>query len=88
VEGFGSRKLSDAYIAKFHRSSFGFKAQVAFGWIGVFAAGDFVAVDPQADFTVDRADVVEVPFRGWLGEVSFGVASRSVWRKGREGGEF
>ena len=47
-----------------------------------------MAVDPQADFTVDRADVVEVPFWGWLGEVSFGVASRSVWRKGREGGEF
>ena len=46
---------------EFDGSTFGFEAEVSFGWIGLIASGDFVTVDPKSDFAVDCADVVEVP---------------------------
>ena len=44
----------------------------------VETAIDFGSVDPQGDFTVDRAHCVGVPFTGWFGEPLSGEAARAV----------
>ena len=73
---------------EFDGSAFGFEAEVSFGWIGLIAAGDFVAVDPKSDFAVDSADVVEVPVGRRVAEVTFGETTGSVGREWREGFKF
>lgn len=73
---------------EFDGRAFGFEAEVSFGWIGLIAAGDFVAVDPKSDFAVDSANVVEVPVGRRVAEVTFGETSGSVGREWREGFKF
>lgn len=55
------RQFSDADVAELNRSPFGFEAHETGRWAAILAAGNFVTVDPQADFAVNRADVIRVP---------------------------
>ena len=55
------RQFADSEVAELDRGTLGFEAEVADGRLAVGAARDFDAVDPQAHFAVDCADVIVVP---------------------------
>ena len=85
---YGLRKFADAEIFELDGGAFGFEAEVAVGRVAVGAAGDFLAVDPEADFSVDGADVVVVPLADAFGESLGGEAAGAVRGDGWEGFHF
>lgn len=55
------RQFADSEVAELDGGTLGFEAKVADSRLTVGAAGDLDAVDPQAHFAIDRADVIVVP---------------------------
>ena len=80
-----SGEFADFQVSELDGGAFGLKADVAVGGGGVFPAGDFGAVDPEADFAVGGADVVVVPLAGGLGGLGGGEAANAVRGGGWEG---
>src|SRR5260370_42320732 len=56
-----SRQLANAQVAEFNRGSFRLKAEIAEGGFAAGAARYFLAIYPQAYFTVDGSNVIVVP---------------------------
>src|SRR5438874_408148 len=75
-------------ILELNRRAFGFQAQVSARRLGIIAPGDFFAVDPEADFAVDTANVIVVPLAGAFGQFFARKAAAAVgraWLKRFEG---
>ncbi len=81
-------KFANAEVFEVDRRAFGFEAEVAVGRVAVGSAGDFLAVHPEANFAVDGADVVVVPFADSFGEAFGGEAAGAVGGDGWEGLHF
>ena len=78
----------NADVFELDRGAFGFEAEVAVRRLAVGAAGDFLAVDPEADLTIDGADIVVIPFIDAFGEPFGGKAAASIGSDGWEGFHF
>lgn len=68
--------------------AFGLEAEVAVGWLAIGSAGNLLAVDPEADLTVDGADVVVIPLVDPIGEALGWETACSVGGDGWEGFHF
>src|SRR6201999_4188802 len=79
------RQFAEAEVFVVDWGAFGFDAEVAGFGVAVVAAGDFFAVDPEADFAVDGADVVVVPFARGFAEILAWEAAAAIRRDGLEG---
>ena len=64
-----SRDFADAEFAKNNRRALALQAKIPFRRFDVGAAGNFLAVDPEPNLAVDRADVIVVPVAVPLGQV-------------------
>src|SRR4051812_20259012 len=64
------RQFADADVAKLDRRAFGFHAEVSAARLRAAAAGDLLAVHPQADLAVDGADVVVIPLAHALAQIA------------------
>src|SRR5436190_19993408 len=83
------RQEANLQVFEFDRRAFGFKAEITSRRSRVFAAGNLLAVDPQADFPVDPADIVVIPFARALAQFLARKAAAAVGRfrlKWRESG--
>lgn len=74
----GGGEFLDADIAEFDAGAFGFEGDVAFAPVAVAAAGDFLAIDAEAEDAVGGDDAVVVPFGGGLGAFLRGEAAHAV----------
>ena len=71
-------------LAELDRRALGFEAEIPGGRLAAGAAGDFLAVDPEADLAVDAPDVIVVPLADALAQRFFGEAAAAVGRDRRE----
>ena len=55
------RQFADPDIFEIDGGALGFEAEVTRGGMNFRAAGDFLAINPEADFTIDGADVIVIP---------------------------
>ena len=60
--------------------SFGFEADVALAGLAAGSAGDFLAVDPEANLAIDTPDIIMVPLVQSLAQILGGETSRSFRR--------
>ncbi len=79
-----SREFADLQPCEFNGRPFGFQAKIAGFRLATIAAGNFLAVDPQANLTVDRADIIMVPLAHALAQILGGKAAAAVGRDGSE----
>ena len=64
-----SRQFPNPQAAEMNGRTFAFEADIADGGVTGRAAGDFLAIHPEAHFAVDRTDVVVVPLTMAFGEL-------------------
>src|SRR5688572_6526035 len=74
-----SRQLTESQVFELNRRAFGFEAEIPGAGFGAVAAGDFFAVDPQADLAIDGANVVVIPLADAAAELLTGEAAFTTW---------
>ena len=62
------RQFANPNVPEMDGRSLGFQAKITFGRIAIASSRDLLAIYPQANFTIDGADIVLVPLLMPLGE--------------------
>src|SRR4051794_8186870 len=74
------RQQPNPRILELDWRAFRFETQITARRLGARAAGNLFAIDPQAHFAIDAANVIVVPFAGALAQLLARKAAAAVGR--------